>query len=59
MMKRKSISEFDNFCSTMDKLLAIPYSELKKKLDEEKELKKQKKERRSISDGARVSEKGS
>ncbi|MGC2236153.1 MAG: hypothetical protein WA584_08325 [Pyrinomonadaceae bacterium] len=47
-------SEFEKFDDVMGKLLSVPYSELKKKLDEEKEQKKKKREDRSIS-GARVS----
>ena len=54
----KDKSEFEAFNETMDKLLSVPYSELKKKLDEEKETKKKKeKGNRSISSGSRVSRK--
>jgi hypothetical protein len=53
----KEQSEQEKFNETMDKLLSVPYSELKKKLDEEKEAKKnRKKGNRSIS-GSRVSRK--
>lgn len=37
-MKHKE-SEFEKFDDTMDKLLAVPYSELKEKLEEEKSAK--------------------
>ena len=54
-MKQKT--EFEKFDDVMDKLLSVPYSELKKKLDKEKKIKKGKKsENRSIS-GSRVSQK--
>lgn len=54
-MKQKT--EFEKFDDVMEKLLAVPYSELKKKLDEEKQAKKEMKNgHRSISD-ARVSQK--
>ncbi len=54
-MKRKT--EFEKFDDVMGKLLAVPYSELKKKLDEEKQAKKEKKSgNRSIS-GSRVFQK--
>ena len=50
-------TEFERFDDVMSKLLTVPYSELKKKLDEEKEAKKtRKREDRSISD-RRVSRK--
>lgn len=52
----KKESEFEKFNEMMDKLLAVPYSELKKKLDEEKKEKEKKREHRTISD-ARVSRK--
>ena len=42
-MKRQSESE--NFNSVMDGLLAVPYSELQKKLEEEKRAKQKKKKR--------------
>lgn len=36
----KPKNEFEKFDDVMDKLLSVPYSELQKKLDEEKEAKK-------------------
>ncbi len=52
----KGKTEFEEFNDVMDRLLAVPYSELKKKLDEEKQNKKAKKDgHRSISD-VRVSQ---
>ena len=42
-MKQKT--EFENFDRIMDGLLAVPYSELQKKLDEEKQGKQKKKKR--------------
>lgn len=50
MTKNKS-SEFENFDEVMGKLLAVPYSELQKRLEEEKKLKKEKKRKRSTSSG--------
>ena len=41
-MKRES-SEFDKFDKTVRALLAVPHSELKKKLDAERRAKKRKK----------------
>jgi hypothetical protein len=56
-MNKEQSEEMNKFDETMDRLLAVPYSELKKRLDEEKETKKVKKRgNRSISD-ARVSQK--
>jgi hypothetical protein len=47
---KKEGNEFEKFNETMDKLLSVPYSELKKKLDEEKEAKKTRENgKRSIS----------
>ncbi len=40
-MKRKN--EFEKFDDTMEKLLAVPYSELQKKLEDEKRAKAKKK----------------
>lgn len=42
----KKESEFEKFNVMMDKLLAVPYSELKRKLDEEKKEKERKRGRR-------------
>lgn len=38
-MKEKPPSEFEQFDKVMDGLLSVPYSELQKKLDEEKKTK--------------------
>lgn len=54
-MKQKT--EFEAFNDVMDKLLAVPYSELKKKLDEEKKAKKEKKNGNRSIPGSRVSQK--
>ena len=48
IMKTKS-TEFENFDKTMRGLLAVPYSELQKKLEEEKEAKAKNKKKRSTS----------
>lgn len=54
-MKSKS-TEFENFDKTMRGLLAVPYSELQKKLEEEKQAKaKHKKKRATTSPASRVS----
>lgn len=47
-MKKES-SEFENFDNTMRGLLAVPYSELHKKLEEEKEAKAKHKKKRATS----------
>ena len=52
-MKSKS-TEFENFDKTMRGLLAVPYSELQEKLEEEKQA-KQKKKKRATSPASRVS----
>lgn len=41
-MKKKESKEQEKFNDVMDKLLAVPYSELQKKLEEEKKGKKKK-----------------
>ncbi|HJP91714.1 MAG TPA: hypothetical protein VJ875_07145 [Pyrinomonadaceae bacterium] len=46
---KKEPSEFENFDSTMRGLLAVPYSELQKKLEEEKQAKAKRKKKRAIS----------
>ncbi len=43
----KKPSEYDKFETTMRHLLAVPHSELKAKLDEEKKVKQRKKTRKS------------
>lgn len=53
VMKPKS-TEFENFDKTMRGLLAVPYSELQKKLEEEKQA-KQRKKKRATSPASRVS----
>lgn len=45
---KKEPSEFENFDKVMDGLLAVPYSELQKKLEDNKRV-KQKKKKRSTS----------
>jgi hypothetical protein len=42
-MKHKNSEEFGKFDKVMDGLLAVPYSELQKKLEEEKRTKEKKK----------------
>lgn len=54
-MKTKQPSEFENFDKTMRGLLSVPYSELQKKLEEEKEAKARQKKKRSTSTASRVS----
>ena len=53
-MKPKS-TEFENFDKTMRGLLAVPYSELQKKLEEEKQAKHRKKKRATSPASSRVS----
>lgn len=54
-MKSKS-TEFENFDRAMDGLLAVPYSELQKKLEEEKRAKaKHKKKRPNVTASSRAS----
>jgi hypothetical protein len=53
-MKRKE-SEFEKFDETMEKLLSVPYSELQKKLADEKKKKEKKRTKRPTS--SRVSSK--
>ncbi len=49
-MKKKN--ETEKFNDVMDRLLSVPHSELKKKLDEEKQAKKKKPVKTSSSDRA-------
>ncbi len=42
-------SEFENFDRVMDGLLSVPYSELQRKLEEEKQAKAKQKEKRATS----------
>ena len=46
---KKEPSEFENFDNAMRGLLSVPYSELQKKLKEEKEAKAKHKKKRTIS----------
>lgn len=48
-MKPKQSEEFDEFDKVMGGLLSVPYSELQKKLEEEKREKEKGKERRPLS----------
>jgi hypothetical protein len=43
----KSKSEFKNFTALVDKVLSVPHSEIKAKLDAEKRVKKRKKSKRN------------
>jgi inner membrane protein involved in colicin E2 resistance len=53
-MMKKDTNEFDNFDKVMGGLLSVPYSELQKKLEEEKR-EKQKKNKRATLPASRVS----
>jgi hypothetical protein len=46
-MTKHDSSEFNNFDRTMRKLMRVPHSELKAKLDAEKQTKKRKKSRKA------------
>jgi hypothetical protein len=48
-MKRKPSEEFSRFNQVMDGLLAVPYSELQKKLEQEKRAKAKHKKKRPTS----------
>jgi hypothetical protein len=48
-MKKAPDSEFEQFDKVMDGLLSVPYSELQKKLEEEKREKEKEKGRRPTS----------
>lgn len=48
-MKDKKSSEFEEFDKVMDGLLSVPYSELQRKLEEEKQAKAKQKEKRATS----------
>jgi len=52
---KKQPSEFENFDKVMGGLLAVPYSELQKKLEEEKQTKQKKKKRATTLPASRVS----
>jgi hypothetical protein len=51
-MKPKQADEFEEFDKVMDGLLSVPYSELQKKLEEEKRQKEKGKGRRPTSPAA-------
>jgi hypothetical protein len=51
-MKPKSPDEFEQFDKVMDGLLSVPYSEIQKKLEEEKREKEKEKGRRPTSSPA-------
>ena len=48
-MKDKQSSEFEEFDKVMDGLLSVPYSELQKKIEEDKQAKAGQKKRRATS----------
>jgi hypothetical protein len=48
-MKAKPSKEFDHFDKVIGGLLAVPYSELQKKLEEEKQAKAKHKKKRTTS----------
>lgn len=47
-MRNKPLSEFEEFDKVMDGLLSVPYSELQRKLEEEKREKEKQKKKRAI-----------
>lgn len=51
-MKQKKTTEFEHFDKVMDGLLAVPYSELQEKLEEEKRAKAKQKKKRATSSPA-------
>lgn len=51
-MKPKQPDEFEEFDKVMDGLLSVPYSELQRKLEEEKREKGKQKEKRATSSPA-------
>jgi inner membrane protein involved in colicin E2 resistance len=57
-MKEKPSDEFREFDRVMGGLLAVPYSELQRKLAEEKRTKAKQKKRRTTSPASRVSSSG-
>lgn len=54
-MKDKQSDEFNEFNKVMDGLLSVPYSELQKKLEDEKKAKEKKKRTTSPASSARAS----
>ncbi len=53
-MRNKPTDEFGEFDKVMDGLLSVPYSELQRKLEEEKRAKAKQKEKRATSSPASV-----
>jgi len=53
-MKQKQSAEYENFDKVMGGLLAVPYSELQKKLEEEKQDKAKRKKKRATSTASSV-----
>ncbi len=51
-MKPKPRDEFEQFDKVMDGLLSVPYSELQRKLEEEKKVKAEQKKKRATSSPA-------
>lgn len=51
-MKPKHSNEFEQFDKVMDGLLSVPYSELQRKLEEEKQAKAKQKGKRTTSSPA-------
>jgi hypothetical protein len=47
----KKTSEYDNFTDLVDRILRVPHSEIKAKLDAEKRAKKRKKAKKSSASG--------
>ena len=55
---KKSQSEFEKFDAVMGGLLAVPYSELQRKLESEKRAKEKKKRSKTASSRVSASRKG-
>ena len=58
-MGHKPSPEFENFDKVMDGLLSVPYSELQRKLEEEKQAKAKQKKKRATSSPASSSSRAS
>jgi hypothetical protein len=56
-MPKKPSAEFENFDRVMNGLLAVPYSELQKKIEEEKAKKQKKRAKTSPASRASVARK--
>jgi len=56
-MSKHGAVEFDNFDRTMRKLMSVPHSEIKAKLDAEKRAKQKRKARRPSASGRASREK--